>query len=188
MSVEQALERSRLQLPILKIRSGAVVEGVFGGIGPVWFAVHWVNGRQVLCGSMEEEECPLCGVNQSRVIGMTIVSLRLPAASRAFLLEVSPVAFSAFESRCRFRSMALCEGVEAEISRPRARGCLRIEPCGVVGVGEHWLDGERRLLGAWAVLYGLPLPLLDETFTAFQRRILAVVQARARIAESRQTK
>jgi hypothetical protein len=182
--VSQALERSRLQLPILKVRSGAVVEAVFCDSGPLWFAAHWVNGRQVLCAGMDQADCPLCGVNQSRVLGMTIVALRVQAASRAFLLEVSPLAFSSFEARCSLAGMPLAEGVLCAISRPRARGCLRIEPYAVVGVGEHWLDGERRLLGGWAVLCGLPLPLLNETSVEFQRRVVAVVQARARLAEA----
>jgi len=185
MVVSQAIERSKLQLPILKVRPGAVVEAVFGEVGPIWFGVHWIGNRQVLCGATQTQDCPLCGLTAGRVIGMTLVGCRLQGASRAFLLEVSPLAFSSLESRCRFSGLNLCDGVLCEVSRPRARGCLRIEPREAVGLGEQWLDAERRLVGGWAVLYGLPLPTLEETFTQFQERVASVIQARARVAEAR---
>jgi hypothetical protein len=184
MTPVHALERSKVQLPVLKVREGASVEAVLCDVGPLWFGVHWVGGRQLLCSFDHEQDCPLCGMNQSRVIGMTIAVCRAQVASRAFLLQVSPLAFLTFEQRCEFLSFELSDGVFAQITRPRARGCLRIEPVKVVGLGDHWVDGYRRLLAAWAVLYGLPLPLVNETFKEFGTRVLSIVQARGRIADA----
>lgn len=188
MSSLTAIERSRLQLAIVKVRPGAVVHAVFGEFGPLWFGVHWAGGRQVLCCCTEELSCPLCSFGSSRVVGMTLVGLRVRDASRAFLLEVSPLAYGDLESRCRFGGFELADGVRCEVTRPRARGCLRIEPLEVVGWEAFGLDAERRLLAAWAVLYGLPLPMMEETFTQFGERVASVLEARARIAVAALTK
>lgn len=176
MSVYSAVERSKVQLPILKVRPGAEVECVFGEVGPMWYGVHWVHDRQLLCAATEANSCPVCELASQRVVGMTLVACRFRDATRAFLLEVSPLAFSNFESRCRYAGLNLCDGLQCVVSRPRARGCLRIEPIVAVGLGERWLDAERRLLGGWAVLYGLPLPTLSETFKEFQERVASVLE------------
>lgn len=182
MSSPSALERCRLQLPILKVRPGAVVEAVFYDVGPLWFGVHWAGGRQQLCVSDVSRECPLCCFGGSRVVGMCLVSCRLQGGSQAFLLEISPLGWSNFETRLRFAGLDLLTGVLTQISRPRAKGALRVEALRDGAGGEGWLDAERRLLGGWAVLYGLPLPTLDETMEAFTTRVSSVVEARARLA------
>lgn len=182
MTVNNVLERSMCQLPVLKVRPASECVAAFGELGPLWYAVHWANDRQHLCCGSDVVDCPLCVYGASRVVGMTLVTTRLQAASKVFLLEVSPIAWGQFSDRCRFGDFVLADGVEAKVTRPRARGCLRIEPLVRVDEFASWLDAERRLLRAWAVLYGLPLPSLTETFEEFFRRVLSVVEARARIA------
>lgn len=181
MSVPSAVLRSRFQLPIVKVRAGSVVEGVLGELGPLWFGVHWVGGRQCLCCASDEAGCPLCAFGASRCIGVTMVEMRIQDRRREFLLEVSPLAFSNFESRLRFSGLDLKLGVTCEITRARARMGLRIEPVGGAERFEMWVDGERRLLNAWAVLYGLPLSESGESFTQFLERTRAVIEARCRL-------
>lgn len=176
-----ALDRARFQLPLLRVRAGAVAEGVVGMIGPLWFGVHWIEGRQRLCGLSSSEDCPLCALSAARILGMTLIQCALSNASATLLLEFSPLAWGQFEERCRFHGGDLREGVRVRITRPRARGCLRIEPLGTPSHFSMWLDGERRLLNAWAVLYGLPLATREETVEAFTERVKSVVQARARL-------
>jgi hypothetical protein len=181
MSVPSAVLRSRFQLPIVKVRPGSIVAGVLGEVGPLWFGVHWVGGRQFLCCGSEEAGCPLCSLGQSRVVGVTMMEIRLQGGRQEFLLELSPLAFSNFESRLRFAGFDLKCGVQVQVTRARARGGLRIEPCGPCDRFEMWLDGERRLLNAWAVLYGLPLSESGESFTQFLERTRSVIEARGRL-------
>lgn len=182
MMVPVALSRSRLQLPILKIRQGALVHCVVADVGPFWFAVHWVDGRQVLCSLGDVSPCPLCACFPARVIGCTLALLRLSGVSRLFLLEVSPIAWSNFESRCRMGAIDMSGGVSVEISRPRARGALRIEARESVSLNECWKDADFHLLAGWAVLYGLPLPSAGETSTQFVARTLSILCDRAAVA------
>lgn len=179
MNVCTAVLRSKSQMPILKVNPGAKVEGVLGDFGPLWFGVHWMGNRQHLCCQSDDSICPLCSFGSPRVIGITLCVLTLNNVTRGFLLEISPLAWSNFESRCRFDGVNLADGVRCVISRPRARGALRIEVVGTGGLGTQWLDGERRLLGGWAVLYGLPLPTLTETFEEFQTRVASLVEMRS---------
>jgi hypothetical protein len=188
MNTSHAVERSKVQLPILKVRPGCEVECVFLEAGPLWYGVHWVTDRALLCALGSTEGCPLCALNISRVVGVTMVLVQVRDAWRPLLLELSPTAFSTFEARCRFAGLVLGDGVLAVVSRPRARSGLRIEPLQRHGVGEHFLDVERRLVGAWAVLYGLPLPMLTETFDEFQIRVSSIVEARGRIAAEQMTR
>jgi len=180
-----AVDRSKVQLPILKVQPGAQVEATLCDVGPLWFAVHWVNGRQLICSGDAGECCPVCSLGSSRVIGMTLVSCRLSGGVRPFLLEISPLGFSQFEERVRFAGLDLRLGVRAMITRPRARGCLRVDPVGAGELGTLWLDGERRLIGGFSVLYGLPLPTLDESFEDFTVRVRSVVEARCRLAAAK---
>lgn len=182
MVVPVALSRSRLQLPILKVRAEAVVRGVMSEVGPLWFGVHWVDGRQVLCSLSDVSPCALCAAFPSRVIGITLLLCRLQGVSKMFLLELSPLAWSNFESRCRFVGAGLERGVSVEISRPRAKGCLRIDAGSEVELGVEWMDAGFGLLAGWAVLYGLPLPSQFETFTQFQTRVAPIVADRAALA------
>ncbi|MFZ1057872.1 MAG: hypothetical protein WAP47_01630 [Candidatus Rokuibacteriota bacterium] len=62
---------------------------------------------------------------------------------------------------------------------------LRLEPEETVERSGLWLDAERRLLGGWAVLYGLPLPMLDETFAEFQSRVVVALATRAAVAAAK---
>lgn len=179
--VPPAVARSKAQLPILKVRPGAEVECVLLGAGPIWYGVHWLNGRQHLCCAWERAACPLCAVSLGRVVGMTLVVCRVQGADRAFLLELSPLSFSSFEERVRFAMLGDADAVRCVVSRPRARGYLRIVPVEAASAGEHLLDADRRLLGGWAVLYGLPLPMLTDSFEEFQVRVSSVLEARARL-------
>lgn len=180
MSPEKALVRSRFQLPIVKVRPGSVVTGILGDVGPIWFGVHWVGGRQVLCAGEDGSGCALCALGAGRVIGLTMIELIVQNARREFLLEVSPVAFSNFESRCRFSGLDLDLGVRCEVGRSRMRSMLRIDPIDQAPNYQAWLDGDRRLVNAWAVLYGLPLAEPRETVDDFRVRVGSVIQARVR--------
>lgn len=185
MSPSFAVERSKMQLPILKITPGGVVKCVLGDVGPLWYGVHWAGNRQHLCSGYNGSSCPLCGLTESRVIGMTLVEVEIGNTRRPLLLEVSPLAWSNLESRCRFGGFDLVAGVRTTLSRPRARGMLRLEPEETVERSGLWLDAERRLLGGWAVLYGLPLPMLDETFAEFQSRVVVALATRAAVAAAK---
>lgn len=180
-----AVERCRMQLPVLKVRPGSVTECVFWDVGPIWFGVHWVGDRQHLCCAEDSEPCPLCSAVGGRVVGLCLVGCRLQGGERAFLLEVSPLAWSQFEARLRFAGLDLDRGVLASISRSRARGVMHIEPMDGEASGAVWLDAERRLVGAWAVLYGLPLPYLVESFEDFHTRLRPLIASRAEIALSK---
>lgn len=183
MSVRaSAVDRCRFQLPILKVRPGAVVRGVLGEVGPIWFGVHWVRERQLLCGASEDAGCIYCALGAARVVGLTLFETSIQGKRVEMLLEVSPLAFGEFEQRLRFGGFDLKSGVVVEVSRPRARSRLRIEPVMVPDRWQAWLDGERRLLNAWAVLYGMPLSSPTETFEEFLQRVRSVIEARARLA------
>jgi len=170
------LERSRAQLPLLKVNPGALVEVVVAPVGPAWFTTHWLGRRQVLCAG-DEGACLACGSYPPRVVGFVLACAVVAGKRRVFLLEVSPSSWSRFEMGLCWESVADGQWVRANLTRPRLRAPLRIE---VVCGGTSPLDGyepsERTLVNAVAVLYGLPLMTCTESLQDWESGVQPMLE------------
>ena len=175
MDRDLVIERSRAQLPLLKINPGAVVRVKVLPVGPAWFTVHWVGKRQVLCAARGESGCMACGVAPGRVVGFVLVTTLLVEKERLFLLEVSPLALNSLEMSAQFEGISTNASVWCDVSRHGARRPLRFE-----AVEESRYDCPQeaatvRLMNAVAVLYGLPLMIVGECVSSWEERVAATV-------------
>jgi hypothetical protein len=184
MDRSMVVERSRAQLPLLKINQGAVVRLKVLPLGPCWFNVHWIGRRQVLCSGCSEHGCEACGVSGSRVVGFVLCTTLLLGKERLFLLEVSPLAINSFEMSAKFESLSVTDCLWCDVIRPGSRRPLRFEVVEASSVSETFDRGLGRLANAVAVLYGLPLMSVGEKVSDWEERVAVVVAAHARRAVS----
>jgi len=163
MGREEALNRARCQLSVLKVRMGSVVSVQLLLSQPAWLGTHWIGGRQWLCAGCDDGECPGCIGQCSRLVGFAGVAVHVGSRVVPMLLELSSQSWAQLELLSHMDSMDVVPGLVFEASRRRSRGSLRCEPVKMSPVVPELASFDQaRLVNAVAVLYRLPLLAVGE--------------------------
>jgi len=153
--------RASFQLQLLKVGKGSLAEFVLQREEPLWIKTHWLNGRQAVCPAacLPDVDCPACVEQIPRVSGFLVVAQLVAGRMRPFLFEVSDSSWARLRMLCQMEKLEPSAGLMVCARRQSFNRPISLEPVGLSKGGViDALAGWRKVAGAVAVVFRLPLP------------------------------
>lgn len=149
-------------LPLLELRPGNETEVISAMRAPIGFETHFL-GRSLLCGG---PRCDGCKHRGKRWLGY----LGVQAGGKPYCLELTAAAWQAAWGRLKFEKWDDSLGVQFTVRKVALRSPLRLEPT-AVHPAEQDVRATARVLRTAARLYRLPLPMQEESPSAWDERV-----------------